>query len=307
MKIVISLGILFLALSLFLSYWMKEDKLRSAILFPAFPVAQLIVWLCSFLLIRNYAAGSYTLFLVGSLLLCLVADAALLIAIRRTESNAAVRAKNRQMEELLELREQHYATLCEKQEDMRKMQVDIERTLSRVRTLLTEGETASAVAELDGLKQMQSRQPGYVPGSSVAEIFVEQRRRELERKGIVLHSAVELLPMEGISDVDVICAVGNMLDNAEEACTGMTGAEIDLSLCPKGDYLCIRCENPITLKSKAEKQRRIPELERGLGVSILKELARQKDGNFAITTENGHFCAELMLKTRQPVLAVNFM
>lgn len=296
MKIVIPLGILFLALSLFLSRRMKEGKLRSVILFLAFPVAQLIVWLCTFVLIRNYASGRYPVYLVASLVLCLAADAALLIAIFRTENNALVRVKNRQMEELLEMREQHYASLREKQEDMGKMQADIAAALARVRTLLADGKTTGAAAELDELKQMQSRRTGYTLGSSVTESFVEQRRRELEQKGLVLKSEVELFPTEGISDVDVISAVGNLLDNAEEACTGMSGAEIDLSLCPKGDYLCIRCENPITLKSKAEKQRRIPELERGLGVSILKELARQKDGNFAITTENGSFCAELMLK-----------
>ena len=45
-----------------------------------------------------------------------------------------------------------------------------------------------------------------------------------------------------------------------------------------------------------KKQKRIAELERGIGMSILQEMAQRYDGDFEVKTENDVFRADLVLK-----------
>jgi len=298
MKLVIPGGVLIVALLLLLSRLLKEGKLRSLVQFLPFLITQCVLWVGSYMLIRRYGSESHAIFLSVSAVLCLLSDAALILAIRRTERNAAMHVKNRQMEELLTARERYYAALRAKRADMCTMHNDIARSLTQARELLESGETAEAAAGIDALNRKQDRQTQSRAGGGVVESFVEQRRRELAQKELRLESSL-ILPMQwtGISDVDIICAVGNLLDNAEEACEKKPGAVIGLKLCPKGDYLCVSCTNPGAEEKKTGQKRRVAELDRGLGLSILRELARQKDGELAIRSEDGFFRVDLLLKT----------
>ena len=60
------------------------------------------------------------------------------------------------------------------------------------------------------------------------------------------------------------------------------------------DSLVIETENPAP-PEEPRKRRRIPELERGVGTHILRELAEKYDGSLTQETENGRFLATLTL------------
>ncbi len=55
-------------------------------------------------------------------------------------------------------------------------------------------------------------------------------------------------------------------------------------------------ENPMPAEEGAAKARRIPELERGVGLHILRELAVKYDGSFTAGAQDGVFSAKLLLK-----------
>ena len=57
-------------------------------------------------------------------------------------------------------------------------------------------------------------------------------------------------------------------------------------------------ENPVS-HDPAEKQRRIPELERGVGSRVLKDLAEKYNGSLKQEQKDGVFRAELILNLNQ--------
>ena len=104
------------------------------------------------------------------------------------------------------------------------------------------------------------------------------------------------LPVKlNISNPDLICIYGNILDNAIEACRNTDNGKISLSTKYKQPYLTISCTNTVPETMK-EKKRRIPELERGIGFTILSGLAVQYDGQFVNELDNGVFRTEIILK-----------
>lgn len=107
------------------------------------------------------------------------------------------------------------------------------------------------------------------------------------------------LPAElGISAVDLISALGNLLDNAEEALRGAEDKYVALNARMQGAYLVIDTHNPCAATQNARAAaRRIPELERGVGFHIMNRLAEKYDGQFKYTIEDDTFQASLVLKT----------
>lgn len=61
-------------------------------------------------------------------------------------------------------------------------------------------------------------------------------------------------------------------------------------------YLTISCRNTAKDAPDGSKKRRIPELERGVGFTILNDLARRYDGSFLTEQEDGWFKSEIILK-----------
>ena len=105
------------------------------------------------------------------------------------------------------------------------------------------------------------------------------------------------MPAElAIRNSDLICVFGNILNNAEEVCKEFENPEIILKCMWKKPYLSIRCTNPATAAAGQPKQRRIANLERGLGFTILQNFADPYDGQFDAEQEGDTFVTRIMLK-----------
>ena len=88
---------------------------------------------------------------------------------------------------------------------------------------------------------------------------------------------------------------GNLLDNAAEACRNAGEKRIALSAGMERGYLHIREQNPAPV-GPVSHDRRIPELERGIGHHILRELAERYDGSFTCHVEHNEFLVDLFLR-----------
>ena len=87
-----------------------------------------------------------------------------------------------------------------------------------------------------------------------------------------------------------------MLDNAQEACKASADRTISLSGVYQAPYLNIICRNPVPEGAAPVKARRIPELGRGIGMTILSQLAERYDGRFSTAEDGKTFTAEIILK-----------
>lgn len=111
--------------------------------------------------------------------------------------------------------------------------------------------------------------------------------------GVEIRARVSLSAGLPVSNVDLVRAFGNLLDNAVEACAGIAGACVSLRCAQLSGCLVICTENPVS-HDPAEKQRRIPELERGVGSRVLKDLAEKYNGSLKQEQKDGIFRAELI-------------
>jgi sensor histidine kinase regulating citrate/malate metabolism len=121
------------------------------------------------------------------------------------------------------------------------------------------------------------------------------KKKELEARKIALHIDASVPQKLGITNQDLICGLGNLLDNAAEACSSVPNAEILLSVRYKPPYLQIDITNPLP-DHPDKKVPRIPELTRGLGQAILRDLAVRYDGHYQFTRQDGIFHAVLFMK-----------
>ena len=268
------------------------------VLFLFFPISQLMSFHIYFL---NYLSDSYdpSLFL-AALIVFLIADIALFAAIRVTANNAALKVKNEILEEEVGFQKDFYEQLTSSYEGIRKMRHDIDNHLYAVQSLLDLGKVdeasqyAKTVASEDSLRLMFPSCRNMVVAS-----YLEKKSEDLESLGIRFASEIQIPAWLSIPNPDLICVFGNLLDNAQEACLKTESPEISIKTVFREPYLTISCRNTVNEALLNNKKRRIPELERGVGFTILNDLAQRYDGSFLTEQENGWFKTEIILKSEE--------
>ena len=107
------------------------------------------------------------------------------------------------------------------------------------------------------------------------------------------------LPAEtSIANPDLICVFGNILDNALEDCEGLAAPKVELKAQYQRPFLSISCINPVQNTQKAWENRRmrIPGLERGIGLTILSDLAGRYDARLETSSTEAGFQIQLVMK-----------
>jgi|GEM_PF-899034 sensor histidine kinase YesM len=110
---------------------------------------------------------------------------------------------------------------------------------------------------------------------------------------------------EGLTlpEFDITVILGNLLDNALEACitVGESDRYIGLNMFYKPDYLIIQTENPVNVASKAQQgshKTTKPDAENhGYGLRNIEFLAQKHNGFMKTARENGVFRVDVALLT----------
>ncbi len=269
---------------------------RVSPLLAAFPISQYIVFALWFIPSNLDSLSRNAAFLLLAFAASLAADIILAYAFARFARSAQLRMQNRLLETQIAAQKEYYAALTAHYADVRKMRHDIDNHIFGIKSLLAENRYSDAAAYTEALAA-QRHGEALLEGcrNAAAASFLLHRQKELEEKGIALRCRA-LLPEEtGIEDIDLISALGNLLDNAAEASAGAERAEITLEAAFRSPYLSVCVSNPAPAE-KAEKSRRVPELARGMGQTILRQLAEKYDGEFTTAVEDGRYTARLLLK-----------
>ncbi len=269
---------------------------REWLLLLLFPVSQY------FLLSGWYASGAVTgiftnsRYLTAAILLCVAADVALAITLYAAAHNAELRARNALLEEQIDAQQSFYQHLSESYEQLRRLRHDIDNHLYTVKILLEEGRTAEARDYAEELQRSRKKDRDVQScDNPVAASFLAHRAEELREKGIETELSVDLPRSVGVANSDLICALGNLLDNAAEACTAGGERRIRLSAHYTAPYLHLETQNAF-VRADRKKDRRIPGLERGVGFAVLRHLAELYDGDFSHREENREFIVSLSLR-----------
>lgn len=227
-------------------------------------------------------------------LFCVIADVLVFFMIYQIVKISEISERVRLLEEENTILGNHYAELAgdyEKIASIRKSLMDQwNRIIEEVQKHPSQ-ETASRIGQL---QEVDSDDAFPACRNRIVAAFLQDRKETLERNGIGADFAVSMPGGLAITNTALICVFGNLLDNAAEACEKMDHPRILLKADYASPYLRIRLENPY--QEDLIREKRIPELERGVGTLILDRMASEYDGNYHTEEKNGIFIASMMLK-----------
>ena len=271
---------------------------KQGLILLAFPLSQLLATYTFFTNYLDLDQPNQSQKLIVTVVVFVLADAALLLSFRVSERNAAMKARNEILEEQIGAQKQYYAQLTESYENIRKMRHDIDNHMYTMRTLIEEGMTQEAASYAKTLIESDTAKIRF-PGCAnhVIASFLEKKADDYEKSGLLLETEIRLPAETGITNPDLICALGNILDNALEACRDLDQGKVTLKTNYNKPYVSILCLNPLRQQDMNDiKHKRIPELERGIGLTILQDLAEKYDGQMTAGPEGETFKTSLILK-----------
>lgn len=194
----------------------------------------------------------------------------------------------------------HYIALTSQYEANRRIRHDILHHVNTIRYLLENGQQQEAAEYarqfLD--ENQRSSQLGQCD-NPVIDAFLYGRVQEAKAQGITVETHI-ILPVElPVSNSDLVIVFGNLMDNAVEACAKLENPKIELNAHIEKGYLVITESNPAVPEPEGRKQRRIPELERGVGMLISKSVAEKYQGSCMSETGNCNYSVPVFLKLGQ--------
>lgn len=230
---------------------------------------------------------------VGCLSL-LVLDGFLVHYVITTNRRQRLQAENALLAEQISRQNRRYSEITAEYEAVRRMRHDIAKHLTAMEALLEKGRTDDAAQYITELRQTAYASDSAICENPVADALLCSYREQAARQGIRLELRVQLPAHTGIADSDLVCALGNLLDNALEACAGQTDAGVTLSCaCAKG-FVVISLENPVGARRPEDPQR-------GVGTRVLNHLADQYHGSYRAGAEGQLFRARLTLEAKEAI------
>lgn len=229
----------------------------------------------------------------------LISDVSVFALMRRVANRWVLIAENESIRRQMSAQSNYYELFLAQSDAIRRMRHDIANHLFTINAMLSNGEADEAKEYSRELQSDGLCKPSLgLCQNSTADVFLSARFAQLEAEGIRVDASIALPAELGISAVDLISALGNLLDNAEEALRGVEDKRVALNARMQGAYLVIDTQNPCAATQNARAAaRRIPELERGVGFHIMNRLAEKYDGRFKYAIEDDTFQASLVLKT----------
>ena len=114
-------------------------------------------------------------------------------------------------------------------EEIRKMRHDIDNHVYTMRAMMDAGRTEEAAVYV---RELASQDPAKKTFAScanmVAASYLTKKMEDYKRLGIELDADIHLPLETGITNPDLICVFGNILDNAQEACEGLENPKVEL-------------------------------------------------------------------------------
>ena len=121
----------------------------------------------------------------------------------------------------------YYQLMAQSYSNMRQMRHDIANHICTIHAMLQSNEKDAAqkyVAELEKTTAVRSLLSDCQ--NTAVDAFLRERMENLAAQGITLSVDIHLPPYCFVSDVDLITALGNLLDNAADACRQLPNAHI---------------------------------------------------------------------------------
>lgn len=286
-------------------------------LFMFFPVSQ--IYLLQILFFASTYYGNLALIpvFIISVILCVLADAGLIIAMKRLTHLSLLKEKLAFFEEHLNIQLSYYKQLSEYNQNIREYKHDLKNQLQTIYTLLDKRDTKNAKKYADELAiSIDSSTPTPFCQNPVVDALLQNKYSIAKDSNIKMELAIHLGNETGIDDLHLCSVLSNLIDNALEACGKISDPKIlpyiTVMCYEKAAFLIIKVTNSKQNKILLARDKRIlstkPDTSKhGLGLTIVENIAKLYYGELRIRYSDHEFeaIAALGLKPRQESPAAN--
>ncbi len=235
------------------------------------------------------------------LLACAVMDVFLVQYVLAAAKREQLRQENQLLSEQMDAQISRYSAITTEYETVRHMRHDISKHLSVMEALLKNGDTQEAAQYIMELKNGSYQPSTQFCENPVADALLHSYTDRTASTGPRLEIMAQIPARPGIKNADLVCVLGNLLDNALEACPTEKSAVISMRIAFTRGCLLVSVDNPVG--HGEERHCHIPELERGVGTRILNHLAQKYHGTYEASETGDQFHTQLTLMAQEDVYA----
>lgn len=222
-----------------------------------------------------------------------VANIAVLILFDWLEASADDREKKLALTQTVQLQEKNMEALGKAYSDQRKITHDYNAYLETIDGLLKENNIESAKQFIDNLRAKQTTRLLLVNSHHpIMDALLNQKAYAAKNNDIAIHFEINDLSKLEVNPVDMTAMLGNLLDNAIEACLAhKVDKQIQVkALLGKTFYFSIRntC-NPVKIVNDAIATTKPDAENHGCGIENVKAIIQKYNGEYAMEYENGWF------------------
>ena len=131
-------------------------------------------------------------------------------------------------------------------------------------------------------------------GNSVADAIINTKYYKAKNKGIVFSVNAALEEKISLSSVDLATILGNLLDNAIEACENENNPYVEINISKKKCFLIIMISNKFT-GDFSNMTKKGNGLFHGIGLKSVNRIVKKYDGQFNITRDNDMIITKILI------------
>lgn len=198
------------------------------------------------------------------------------------------------------LMEQHYAEVENMYRKMRGWRHDYHNHMQVLAAYLEAGEVAKARRYLDEINENLVRVDTVLKtGNTMVDAILNSKISLMNTKSIRVDATARVPASLSVSDIDLCIIIGNLLDNAMEACERLPeeGRFVRIYITIKGTHLYMSFTN-----AAGKKQTKVGNVfastkgaDHGFGLSRVDALVEQYGGYLTRASEDGGYTTEVIL------------
>ena len=190
-------------------------------------------------------------------------------------------------------------------EDMLRMQRkhlhDYKNQLRTIGDLITNGDVEAAGELTRELSEGLAVAASVVSTKNASfDAILNQKYMLAKSKGIGMSLMVGDLSEVRLSSAEIVCVMGNLLDNAIDECervvAGGKNASVRVNISNENELLMI-VRNPVVSKVPIEDNKVMKESEKGHGIGLfnVEEVVGKYDGSFGVVCDDKVFTATVLI------------
>lgn len=283
----------------------RRDALWFSLLIFILPISSILELVSYYMRLRGPISSIYQM---GLFIVTLVSGVFAGLSMRRTyvmqERAFVLQNEKAELEHVVEAQKEKNELLLSHAEEVRRQRHDLRQHLGVIRSALEGKKYDELAAYLDRLSDQISVDRSVTwCDQPVANALLSYYVSLAEREGIRLHVRAQIpRELSGISDSNLCVMLGNLLENAVEACRRMKEGErsIDVHARVQGDMLTIAVDNSYDGRIRMRDGRflsRKDDHREGLGLRSVESVARSHGGKAEFEAGGNVFRASVVIDT----------